>query len=161
MDKKELVKMEALGIANYNRPYVCQKCGGMMVFKGVGEYECENCRNRDYDDYGKTRNYLEKHPGANTAEISEKTGVSQKSIRQMLKESRLEIASDSKTFMKCEICGVSIRHGTLCEKCEVAYNRNLEERMRANRDMSGFGMDTDRRNQKGEKRFTRDEYGIF
>lgn len=158
-EKKQFAKMEALGINNYNRPYVCKVCGGMMIFKGVGEYECENCHDLDYDDYGKARNYIELHPGANSAQIAEKTGVSQKAIRQMLKESKLEIASDSKTFMKCEICGADIRYGTLCEKCEVAYNRNMEAEMRASRKMSGYGKE--QKEQKGEKRFTRDEYGMF
>ena len=22
----------------YNRPLICEKCGGIMIFKGVGEY---------------------------------------------------------------------------------------------------------------------------
>ena len=105
---------------DYNRPLLCSKCGGVMVFRGVGEYRCEDCKSVDYDDYGKVRRYLEEHPGANTAEVSSNTGVSQKSIRQMLKESRLEIADSSSVFMKCERCGISIRSGRMCPKCEMA-----------------------------------------
>lgn len=161
MDKNEQFRTQVLGITDYNRPYTCRACGGMMIFKGVGEYECEDCHDLDYDDYGKTRNYLESHAGANTAEIAAHTGVSQKAIRQMLKESRLEIASNSKTFLKCEICGVSIRYGTLCSKCEMAYNRGMEERERANRKIAGYGTDIERKEHKGEKRFTRNENGMF
>ena len=50
---KEALKMEAFGVVSYNRPYICKECGGIMVFKGCGEYACENCRAKDYDDYGK------------------------------------------------------------------------------------------------------------
>lgn len=156
MEKKIFKKMEALGANNYNRPYVCQACGGMMVFKGVGEYRCEDCSDLAYDDYGKARNYLEAHPGATTAQISEKTGVTQKAIRQMLKESRLEIATESRTFLKCEICGADIRHGSLCDRCESAYHRDIEEQERAKRKMAGYGSDKEKRD-KGEKRFSRTE----
>lgn len=27
----------------YHVPRVCKECGGVMVFKGVGEYHCERC----------------------------------------------------------------------------------------------------------------------
>ena len=127
-----------------------------MIFKGVGEYACEDCHHLDYDDYGKARNYLESHPGANTAQISENTGVSQKSIRQMLKESRLEVAEDSRVFLRCEICGANIRSGSLCSKCEMSYNRGLEEKERMNRSMSGYGLQKETLEQKGEKRFIRE-----
>ena len=127
-----------------------------MVFKGVGEYQCEDCGALEYDDYGTVRNYIEKHAKATMAFISEQTGVSQKSIRQMLKEGRLEIAPDSRAFLKCEVCGANIRSGALCEQCEKAYHRNREEMERAGRKMSGYGMEHDRKDQKGEKRFTRD-----
>ena len=47
-----------------DRPTFCTKCGGVMVYKGIGEYECEECGTLEYDDYGKVRNYLEEHRGA-------------------------------------------------------------------------------------------------
>ena len=60
----------------YNRPTICKECEGVMIFKGVGEYKCEKCGFLDYDDYGKVRNYLEKHVGATSAQVAEATGVS-------------------------------------------------------------------------------------
>lgn len=150
--------MEALGITNYNRPYVCDNCGGLMEFKGCGEYECEDCHTKGLDDYGKVRNYIELHRGANAAEIESKTGVTQKSIRQMLKESKLEITADSVAFMRCEICGVNIRSGRFCPKCEASYHKEKEKQMREK--LKGFGLENEeerRERQKGEKRFLRDE----
>lgn len=150
--------MEALGITNYNRPYVCDNCGGLMEFKGCGEYECEDCHTKGFDDYGKVRNYIELHRGANAAEIESKTGVTQKSIRQMLKESKLEITADSVAFMRCEICGVNIRSGRFCPKCEAFYHKEKEKQMREK--LKGFGLENEeerRERQKGEKRFLRDE----
>lgn len=156
-EKTENLKKGLMDLANYNRPTICAECGGIMVFKGVGEYECEDCGGLAYDDYGTVRNYIEKHPGATSAQVSEATGVTQKSIRDMLKEERLEIAPNSNAFLTCEICGKPIRSGRYCPRCESAYHKEIEERARAARNinMSGFGMEKNI-GEEGSKRFTRE-----
>jgi len=157
-EKIKMLKKEFQEVNTYNMPTYCEECGGVMVFKGVGEYQCEKCGFLAYDDYGKARNYLEQHPGANLAEVSEATGVSQKSIRDMLKESRLEIAPNSNFFLQCEICGKAIRMGRFCPQCETTYHRNLEERARARNDkMAGFSAEK-RKAEEGSKRFMREDF---
>lgn len=147
---------DLLGIDQYNRPKECAKCGGVMVFKGVGEYECEDCKAREYDDYGKVRLYIEAHKGATASQIEAGTGVSQRSIRQLLRDGRIEVARDSKVFMKCELCGADIRSGRFCPACEVKYHQSVEAKLRAQKssNMTGFGMGKNTDN--GEKRFRRD-----
>lgn len=44
----------------YDVPTVCKSCGGVLVYRGLGEYRCEKCRGKDFDNYGKTRNYIRK-----------------------------------------------------------------------------------------------------
>lgn len=157
-EKIQIFKKEFNAVNTYNRPTYCDKCGGVMVFKGVGEYRCEKCGYLDYDDYGKVRNYIEKHMGANAAQASKATGVSQKAIREMLKESRLEITPDSTIFLRCEICGSAIRGGRFCPKCETAYHRDAEEMARRARhqdDMFGYSTEK-RKREEGSKRFTRE-----
>lgn len=156
-ERAENFRREILEISQLNRPTFCEKCGGVMIFKGVGEYKCEDCGYLDYDDYGKARNYIEKNPGATSAQVSAATGVSQKAIRGMLKDERLEIAANSNVFLKCEICGTSIRYGRYCKKCETSYHRNLEAKARASRNvnMSGFSAEV-QKGQEGAKRFTKD-----
>lgn len=142
----------------YNRPEECPKCGGIMIFKGCGEYQCEDCRYVDYDDYGKVRNYVEKHAGVTAAQAADATGVKQKTIRTMLKESRLEIADGSNVYLKCEVCGTSIRSGRVCPKCEVEFNRRLEDQLhkRHEKMIAGFGLGR-MDGEEGSKRFTRDK----
>lgn len=149
--------VDFMDIDIYNRPKECQECGGVMVFKGCGEYQCEDCRLTAYDDYGKVRNYIEVHPGATAAQAADATGVRQKTIRTMLRESRLEIAENSNFFLTCEMCGASIRSGRVCPKCEVSYNRMVEERTRQQhaKMMAGFGTDHGT-SEEGAKRFKRD-----
>ena len=155
--KRAALRSNLLELNTYNRPMVCSKCGGIMIFKGVGEYKCEDCGHLEYDDYGKVRNYVEKHVGATSAQVSEATGVSQRSIRDMLRESRLEIAPESRTFLQCEICGASIRSGRFCPKCEENYHRSIEEQARENRKSGFTGHSTEKVvAEDGTRRFTRD-----
>lgn len=142
----------------YHKPTKCPECGSDMIYKGCGEYQCEKCRYVAYDDYGKVRNYVEKHAGVTAAQAADATGVEQKTIRTMLKESRLEIADGSNVYLKCEICGTSIRSGRVCPKCEVEFNRRLEaqKHKRHEKMMAGFGMGRTE-GEEGSKRFTREK----
>ena len=139
----------------YNIPRVCEKCGGVMVFKGLGEYQCEDCDELAYDDYGKVRAYIEEHKGATAAQIENAIGVSQKTIRHLLREGRLEVTEDSKMFLRCELCDKPIRSGRFCPECETKVHRSMEakQREKLRKDTQGFGMG--RQGDEGHKRFTR------
>ena len=149
--------MSGLGALDmYNIPRVCKECGGVMVFNGVGEYHCELCGAVDYDDYGKVRGYIEQHRGATAAQIENAVGVSQRTIRHLLKDGRLEIAEGSKVYMRCELCGKQIRSGQYCPDCEIKVHRNLEAKQREMmmKNAQGFGME--HKAEEGQRRFTRD-----
>ncbi len=140
----------------YHVPCTCVECGGVMVFKGVGEYHCEECGSVAYDDYGKVRLYLENNPGANAVAVEAETGVSQKTIRLMLKESKLQIAEGSMAFLHCELCGKNIRSGRMCHECEIQYHRNVEQQQRRVNKMQGYGMDNNL-GDSGHRRFMREK----
>ncbi len=152
MDYERLLKPDA-----YNIPRECVKCGGVMVFRGLGEYKCEDCGHLAYDDYGKVRNYIEKHKGATAAQIEDAIGVSQRSIRQMLKEGRLEVAEGSRAFLECEICGKPIRSGRYCPDCEIKMHRKLEEKQREVSHKGQHGFSKGPKTDEGHKRFVRHE----
>lgn len=150
--------MDGFGIiSHYHIPRVCKQCGGVMVYKGVGEYQCEDCSFVDYDDYGKVRLYIESHKGATAAEIEAAVGVSQRTIRQMLRESRIEVAEGSKMFLRCELCGANIRSGRYCAECEMKVHRNMEQQQREQlkKDMKGYSRQ--RNGDEGHRRFMRDK----
>lgn len=151
--------MTFLGLDTYHTPRTCDKCGGIMIFKGVGEYHCEDCGYVAYDDYGKVRLYIETHRGATASEIEAATGVAQRSIRQMLRESRIEVAESSKVYMHCDLCGKDIRSGRFCPDCEMKYHRSLEEEKREElrRQVQGFGADRNPADD-GERRFIRRDF---
>lgn len=153
MDRDEKIDL----LNQYNIPRMCENCGGVMVFKGVGEYHCEDCGEVAYDDYGKVRLYIEEHRGATAAQIENAIGVSQRTIRKLLKEGRLEVAENSKTFLRCEVCGKSIRSGRYCPECEVNVHRKMEERQRQElqKSKSAQGYSGPQKVDEGQKRFRR------
>lgn len=155
-DKSKDHRLDELLMGDYHRPVHCSDCGGVMVFQGVGEYKCEDCGKVEFDDYGKVRAFVEKHKGATMVDVERETGVKQKSIWKMLREERLEVTADSKTFLKCEVCGATIRSGRFCEKCKVNVNRRIEEQARAEKSnmMAGFGLGRPT-GEEGERRFIR------
>ena len=146
-----------IDLDEYHTPRVCEECGGIMIFKGVGEYQCEDCKKVAYDDYGKVRLYIENHKGANASEIEAATGVKQRSIRTMVKEGRLEVTQDSRSFLHCEICGKEIRFGRLCQTCETNCHRKFEneQRMQHKSNIQGFGQGKEV--ATGERRVTFDK----
>ena len=149
--------MNGLGMFDmYHVPRVCTECGGVMVFKGVGEYHCERCGFVDYDDYGKVRLYIEENKGATAAEIESAVGVSQRVVRRLLKDGRIEIAEGSNVFLRCELCGKPIRSGQYCPECEIKVHRRMEEKQRdlMRKDTHGFGLDV--KGEEGQKRFVRE-----
>ena len=152
MDIERLLKPDA-----YNIPRECEKCGGVMVFKGLGEYQCELCGQLAYDDYGKVRNYIEEHRGATAAQIEEAIGVSQKTIRRLLKEGRLEVAEGSRMFLTCELCGQKIRSGRYCPECETKVHRSLEAKQREMKQNNTQGFSMGQKSDEGHRRFVRDE----
>lgn len=148
---------EVLQLNDYHVPQICKECGGIMVFKGVGEYQCEKCKALDYDDYGKVRNYVEVHKGATAAEVEAATNVKQRTIRNLLKEGRLQVSADSKMFLRCEMCGQSIRSGKLCPDCETKYHRKLEDKLRDMQRKNLQGIALLQEEASGAKRYKREK----
>lgn len=137
-------------------PRYCKKCNGFMTYQGVGEYTCDRCGFLDYDDYGRVRNFIERKPGANTIEIEKATGVSQRTIRKMLKEGRFMLTEDSRAMLYCEICRKPIRFGRFCVECERVSQQKQEEIQRKARHkaaIAGFGKTVT--GEGGQKRFDR------
>ncbi|MCR4677783.1 MAG: hypothetical protein K5679_03410 [Lachnospiraceae bacterium] len=90
MDTKNVNLEGLLRDEGYEVPVRCSKCGKMLRYLGVGEYKCDACGFTEYDDYGLVRAYLEKHPGATAAQVEKATGVSQKTISLLVRQSKIE-----------------------------------------------------------------------
>ena len=97
---------------------ICPECGGHLTYRGSGRYICEKCEFVVLDDFGKVKKYLEDNGPSNIIQISYATGLSRVAVTKLLKEGRLEVSRTSEVMPCCERCGVAIRFGRLCSKCE-------------------------------------------
>lgn len=77
-----------LKTAQKGTPSCCSACGGRLGYNGLGEYMCERCEHREYDNYGKVRLYLEKHPRATVTQVAMDTGVSRSEVIRMVDEEK-------------------------------------------------------------------------
>lgn len=100
MTENEYQNLSTEPKADLHIPLRCSKCGGEFAYKGLGEYECKDCGNLEYDDYGKVRNFLETHVGANAADVERATGVSRQALRRMLDEERIAIKPYSRNTLE-------------------------------------------------------------
>lgn len=143
-------------LRNIHIPRVCEKCGkANPEYKGVGEYKCSECGFIMYDDFGIVRNYLEANRGATQSEVSRATGVAMETIRQFLKDDRLEIVAGSGVFMSCEICGAPIRSGRYCAACQKAVEDRKKTEAAASHKSGVHGYGSANKGASGAKRFTR------
>lgn len=154
----------SINLDPYHAPKVCRRCRGNMVFQGVGEYKCDHCGFIDYDDYGVVRCYIEEHHGATAGEIAVATGISQSQINAMLRDERIQIAGDSKVFLKCVSCGTDIFTGMYCGPCgKIAAaaaarkkkNEEIEKHRKRVEGISGVGISKPSKDS-GAKRFIKE-----
>ena len=97
---------------------VCTQCEGYMRYKGAGVYVCNECGHEAFDTYGIVRRFLEERGPSNILEISEGTGIERTEVSALLKDGRLEVSHFSDVALCCPRCGMPIRTGEYCNKCQ-------------------------------------------
>ena len=95
----------------------CSACGTVMEYLSLGEYRCPKCGREELDEYGKVRRYVDEHGPTPAHIIAEETGVDREKIDVFLRKGKLEIVSGPEGYLKCEMCGVPIRFGRICQDC--------------------------------------------
>mgnify|MGYP000875173727 CR=1 FL=1 len=93
----------------------CPRCGKLFArhFRDV----CQNCYKELEAEYEVCVEYLRKNKGATITELSEDTGVSIKQITRFIKEGRISLYNAPNLSYPCEVCGVLIREGNICDSC--------------------------------------------
>ena len=96
---------------------MCPRCKSKMEYISLGEYRCPACRYLFLDDYGKIRDYIDRHGPSTALEIERETGVPRAVADEYLRSGKLEIVKGPEGYLRCEICGADIRYGRICPKC--------------------------------------------
>ena len=86
--------IELCAESDIHKPKECSACESRDVeYLGLGQYRCKECLTVMYDDYGKVRQYLEKHPGSTEIEVHEETGVTREVIRMFVHQERISVVN--------------------------------------------------------------------
>ncbi|MEH7073158.1 flagellar protein [Neobacillus drentensis] len=84
---------------------------------------CDECYQKQEEDYLKTAAYLREYPGSTIQEVSDETKVSVTQIRQYILSGRILMGSFPNLSYPCEICGNMIRGGKACKSCLAQVNQ--------------------------------------
>lgn len=101
----------------------CPRCG--RLFAKAFREVCQVCTKEIEMEYDKCLQYLREEKTATIQETSEATGVSIKQITKFIKEGRISVANNPNMSYPCEVCGILIREGNMCDSCRQRLTRDL------------------------------------
>jgi len=95
----------------------CKSC--KKLFQSLGERVCDKCHRQLDDDFVKVRDYIYENENSTIDNVAEDTGVSKKTIMQLLEEGRLVLAGPGGVgVLFCTACKKPIPSGKMCKECE-------------------------------------------
>ncbi len=118
----------------------CPRCGKLFA-RGIREV-CNACTENIEKEYETCVEYLRQHKGATIHEVSEETGISVKQITKFIREGRISTQNLPNLTVPCEICGLPIQEGVMCQSCRDKLQRDL-------RNSSQRGVQSPSREQQG------------
>ncbi|AJE52125.1 flagellar protein [Paenibacillus jamilae] len=114
----------------------CPRCGKLFVknVRGI----CQNCIKEIEVEYEHCVKHIRENKGIHMHELSEATGVSVKQITTFIREGRISIANAPNMTYPCEVCGIPIRDGHMCDSCRTRLTKDLNQAIResSNQDQS-------------------------
>lgn len=103
----------------------CPRCGKVFA-KGMRDV-CPACVKEIDQEYQDCADFLRENRGASIHELSEETGVSIKQITKFVREGRISLTDAPNLGFPCEMCGTSIREGTICMSCRDRFSRDVDK----------------------------------
>ncbi len=114
----------------------CPRCGKLFIknVRGI----CQNCIKEIEIEYERCVKHIRENKGIHMHELSEATGVSVKQITTFIREGRISIANAPNMTYPCEVCGIPIRDGHMCDSCRTRLTKDLNQAVResSNQDQS-------------------------
>ncbi|MCA1011251.1 TIGR03826 family flagellar region protein [Halobacillus halophilus] len=104
----------------------CPRCSALFLAGTVAI--CNQCRNQEEQNYQKVYAFMRKKQNRMAAvkEIEVATGVSEKQIREFVKQKRLHPAQFPNISYLCEKCERPIQDGRICERCKMEITKALK-----------------------------------
>lgn len=101
----------------------CTRCRKFFNYVG-GERLCPACKEEVEKEFQKVKEYIRENKTATVVQVADECEVSERQIRQWIKEERLELSISDGAII-CEKCGAAITSGRFCEKCKAEMVNSL------------------------------------
>lgn len=108
----------------------CPRCGKLFA-RGIRDV-CNACIENIEKEYERCVEYLRQHKGATIHEVAEATEVSVKQITKFIREGRISTHNMPNLSVPCEVCGLPIQEGVMCQSCRNKLQRDLRNARQAN-----------------------------
>ncbi len=95
----------------------CTRCRRLFNYVG-GDKVCPACKEEVEKEFQNVKEYIRDHKGCNIVEVAEFCEVSEKQIKEWVRQERL-ILTEPLGDIVCEKCGVPIMSGRYCDKCRA------------------------------------------
>lgn len=115
-----------MGVSN------CARCGRIFNYV-AGQRICESCRKELEKDFQKVKDYIRNNPNKGIREVSDECEVSEKQIKNWVREERLEFSKGA-GVLNCETCGAPISTGRFCDKCKAQMTGNFNASIKSKQD---------------------------
>ncbi len=102
----------------------CKRCGKIFNYV-AGQPICPSCKEEIEHKFQTVKDYIRDNKKAGMTDICEACDVTDKLLKQWIREERLIFGDESPVGIDCEGCGAIIKSGRFCDKCKNDLARDL------------------------------------
>ncbi|OOB79492.1 MAG: hypothetical protein BEN18_00330 [Epulopiscium sp. Nuni2H_MBin001] len=104
----------------------CRDCRTLFQYTS-GPVYCSRCKLNHESLIKDIKDYLYDYPHTDIKMLSEALNISPKLIEGFIRSGRIELTSDSPIKITCDVCGVRIQHGRVCDDCQKETADSFKE----------------------------------
>lgn len=102
----------------------CPRCG--KLFSKNFREVCQNCHQALEQDYERCNKYLRENKGLTIQELSDHTEITVRQITLWIREGRISLLNAPNMSYPCEVCGILIRDGHMCDSCKARLKNDVK-----------------------------------
>ncbi len=102
----------------------CRRCRRLFNYIG-GQPICPQCREELEKKFQEVKKYIFDNKAVTIKDVVDNCDIDEPTVRQWVREERLEFSSGVDIGVTCEKCGAPIVSGRFCEKCKASMINEL------------------------------------
>ncbi len=95
----------------------CRDCKTLFQYNS-GPVYCSRCKLNHESVIRDIKDYLYDYPNTDIKTLSEELNINPKLIEDFIRAGRIELTADSPIKLVCDVCGIRITQGRVCDDCQ-------------------------------------------